>query len=125
MIKLAWTAALSFSALPLRFSFIGAGVMTLVAIEEAIRAFVEHLIGRTVPGWTSLMIVVCLSNAALMVAVGILGEYVGRIFEEGKGRPLYIVSDAWNLKQEFSRKEVGNPDQASAGGEAVERPLIK
>jgi dolichol-phosphate mannosyltransferase len=125
MIKLAWTAALSFSALPLRFSFIGAGVMTLVAIEEAIRAFVEHLIGRTVPGWTSLMIVVCLSNAALMVAVGILGEYVGRIFEEGKGRPLYIVSDAWNLKQKFSRKEVGNPDQASAGGEAVERPLIK
>jgi dolichol-phosphate mannosyltransferase len=97
MIRLAWTAAVSFSALPLRFSFIGAGAMTLVAIEEAVRAVIMHFSHRTVPGWTSLMVIVCLSNAALMIAVGILGEYVGRIYEEGKGRPLYIVSDSWNL----------------------------
>ena len=73
--------------------------MTLVAIEEAIRAFVEHFSGKTVPGWTSLMVVLCLSNAALMIAVGILGEYVGRIYEEGKGRPLYLVADSWNLAE--------------------------
>jgi polyisoprenyl-phosphate glycosyltransferase len=97
MIQLAWTAAVSFSALPLRISFCGAGIMTLVAIEEAIRAFLEHLAGKTVPGWTSLMVVLCLSNAALMIAVGILGEYVGKIYEEGKGRPLYLVADTWNL----------------------------
>lgn len=71
--------------------------MTVVAIEEAIRAFVEHFSGKTVPGWTSLMVVLCLSNAALMIAVGILGEYVGRIYEEGKGRPLYVVADTWNV----------------------------
>ena len=97
MIRLAWTAAVSFSALPLRISFSGAGIMALVAIEEAIRAFIAHFSGKTVPGWTSLMVVVCLSNAALMIAVGILGEYVGRIYEEGKGRPLYVVADTWNL----------------------------
>jgi dolichol-phosphate mannosyltransferase len=34
-----------------------------------------------------------------MIAVGILGEYVGRIYEEGKGRPLYVVADAWNLAE--------------------------
>ena len=99
MIRLAWTGAISFSALPLKISFVGAGIMTLVAIEEALRALVEHFSGRTVPGWTSLMVVLCLSNAALMIAVGILGEYVGRIYEEGKGRPLYVVADAWNLTQ--------------------------
>jgi glycosyltransferase involved in cell wall biosynthesis len=99
MIRLAWTAAVSFSALPLRISFFGAGIMTLVAIEEAIRALIEHFSGKTVPGWTSLMVVLSMSNAALMIAVGILGEYVGRIYEEGKGRPLYLVADAWNLKQ--------------------------
>lgn len=93
MIRLAWTAAVSFSALPLRISFFGAGVMTLIAFEEAIRALIEHLSGNTVPGWTSLMVVICLSNAALMIAVGILGEYVGRIYEEGKGRPLYVIAD--------------------------------
>jgi len=99
MIRLAWTAAVSFSALPLRISFFGAGIMTLVAIEEAVRALIEHFSGKTVPGWTSLMLVLCLSNAALMIAVGILGEYVGRIYEEGKGRPLYVVADTWNLVQ--------------------------
>jgi len=99
MIRLAWTAAVSFSALPLRISFFGAGIMTLVAIEEAIRALIEYFSGKTVPGWTSLMVVLSMSNAALMIAVGILGEYVGRIYEEGKGRPLYLVADAWNLKQ--------------------------
>jgi dolichol-phosphate mannosyltransferase len=106
MIRLAWTAAVSFSALPLRLSFIGAAGMTLVALEEAIRAFVAHFSGKTVPGWTSLMVVLCLSNAALMIAVGILGEYVGRIYEEGKGRPLYLVSDSWNLTERVGREEV-------------------
>jgi hypothetical protein len=37
------------------------------------------------------------SNAALVITVSILGEYVGKIFEESKGRPLYIVADAWNV----------------------------
>jgi dolichol-phosphate mannosyltransferase len=106
MIRLAWTAAVSFSALPLRLSFIGAVAMTLVALEEAVRALVAHFSGKTVPGWTSLMLVLCLSNAALMIAVGILGEYVGRIYEEGKGRPLYIVSDSWNLAERAGRGEV-------------------
>ncbi len=104
MVLLAWTAAVSFSALPLRISFIGAGVMTLVAIEETFRALIAHFSGKTVPGWTSLMVVLCLSNAALMVAVGILGEYIGRIYEEGKGRPLYVVADTWNLGQRNERK---------------------
>lgn len=105
MVRLAWTAALSFSALPLRLSFFGAGVMAIIALEEAIRALVEHFSGATVPGWTSLMVVLCLSNAVLMVAVGILGEYVGRVYEEGKARPLYIVADAWNMVPKMERKE--------------------
>lgn len=99
MVRLAWTATLSFSALPLRMSFLGAGAMTVVAIEETIRALITHFSGHTVPGWTSLMVVVCLSNAAIMISIGILGEYVGRIYEEGKARPLYLVADTWNLTQ--------------------------
>ena len=65
MIRLAWNAAVSFSPLPLRMSFFAGGIMALLAIEEAVRAFVAYLHGRTVPGWTSLMIVLCMSNAAL------------------------------------------------------------
>jgi dolichol-phosphate mannosyltransferase len=105
MIRLALTAAISFSALPLRLSFLGAGIMTLVAIEETIRALVGHYSGQTVPGWTSVMVIVCLSNAALMISVGILGEYVGKIYEEGKARPLYVVADTWNLPQLAAQEE--------------------
>lgn len=124
MIRLAWTAAVSFSALPLRISFFGTGVMTLVAIEEAIRALVEHFSGKTVPGWTSLMVVLCLSNAALMIAVGILGEYVGRIYEEGKGRPLYIVADAWNLTQRENREGSEGLRQKDAGDDEISLPPL-
>jgi polyisoprenyl-phosphate glycosyltransferase len=99
MIRLAWTAAVSFSPLPLRMSFFAAGLMGLLAIEEAVRALVAYLSGNTVPGWTSLMIVTSMSSAVLLLTVGILGEYVARIFEEGKGRPLYIVADSWNVSQ--------------------------
>ena len=90
--------------------------MTLVAIEEAIRALIEHFSGKTVPGWTSLMVVLCLSNAALMVAVGILGEYVGRIYEEGKGRPLYLVADAWNFTRRGGLEEVACSSRAVSDG---------
>jgi polyisoprenyl-phosphate glycosyltransferase len=113
MIRLALTAAVSFSALPLRISFFGAGLMTCFAVEEAIRALVAHLSGKTVPGWTSLMVVLSLSNAALMVAVGILGEYVGRIYEEGKGRPLYLVADTWNVEHRNDGPEQAKANPAS------------
>jgi polyisoprenyl-phosphate glycosyltransferase len=127
MIRLAWTAAVSFSALPLRISFFGAGIMTLVAIEEAVRALVEHFSGKTVQGWTSLMVVLCLSNAALMIAVGILGEYVGRIYEEGKGRPLYVVADTWNVVQNDQVVEKEKSDESAGsytthnGGQEISR----
>jgi polyisoprenyl-phosphate glycosyltransferase len=93
-----------------------------VAIEEAIRALTEYFSGKTVPGWTSLMVVLSMSNAALMIAVGILGEYVGRIYEEGKGRPLYLVADARNLKQHEAKTvyptstETKARSAASSGG---------
>ena len=124
MIRLAWTAAVSFSALPLRLSFIGAAGMTLVALEEAIRALVAHFSGKTVPGWTSLMLVLCLSNAALMIAVGILGEYVGKIYEEGKGRPLYVVADAWNLTRRENRERSDGLRQKDAGGDEISLPPL-
>jgi dolichol-phosphate mannosyltransferase len=117
MMRLAWTAAVSFSALPLRLSFFGAGIMTLVAIEEALRAFIEHFSGKTVPGWTSLMVVLCLSNAALMIVVGILGEYVGRVYEEGKGRPLYVVADSWNLSHPETPEALADFHHLDASGD--------
>lgn len=111
MIRLAWNAAVSFSPLPLRISFFAGAFMALLAIEEAIRALLAYHAGRTVPGWTSLMIVLCIGNAALLITMGILGEYVGRIFEESKGRPLYIVADVWNIALKPEANPSGRPSE--------------
>jgi dolichol-phosphate mannosyltransferase len=99
MLRFAWTAAVSFSPLPLRLSF-GLGVLlALVGGAQAVNGLVQYALGLyIVPGWTSLMVVVCLIGSAILISIGVLGEYVGRIFEESKGRPLYIVADAVNTR---------------------------
>ena len=87
--------------------------MTLIAIVEAMRALIAHFEHKTVPGWTSLMVVICLNNAALMIAVGILGEYVGRIYEESKARPLYVVAESWNMTScPAFRLDIASEEQA-------------
>jgi hypothetical protein len=50
-----------------------------------------------VPGWTSLAVAVLFLGGVQLLAIGILGEYVGRIYEEAKQRPLYLVRDVKNL----------------------------
>ena len=100
MLRFAWTAAISFSPTPLRVSF-GLGVLLgLVGISQAVKAVVRVMLGLyNVPGWTSLMVVICLIGSAILISIGILGEYIGRIFEEIKGRPLYVVASAANFNE--------------------------
>jgi hypothetical protein len=43
------------------------------------------------------MVVTCLVGGGILVSIGVLGEYVARIFEESKGRPLYLVAETWNI----------------------------
>jgi dolichol-phosphate mannosyltransferase len=94
MIKFAWTAAVSFSTMPLRLGLALGFVVASMGLGFG--AFV--LFGRLFhwftpePGWSSLVVLISLVGGAVLISNGILGEYVGRIFEEGKGRPLYIVS---------------------------------
>ena len=51
----------------------------------------ERLARSTLPGWTSLAVLILVSTGAILVCVGIIGLYVGRVFEEAKQRPLYVV----------------------------------
>ncbi len=98
MLLFAWTAAISFSPTPLRVS-LGLGfLVALAGIVEGIYAVTRILLGLyVVPGWTSVIVVVCLIGGAILISIGVLGEYIGRIFEESKGRPLYIVATSANL----------------------------
>ncbi|MBI3696376.1 MAG: glycosyltransferase family 2 protein [Acidobacteria bacterium] len=114
MIRFAWTAAISFSPAPLRVSF-GVGVLLgLMGVSEGVYAVARTMLGLyTVPGWTSLVVVLCLIGSAILISIGILGEYVGRIYEEAKGRPLYIVTSSANLRAREARGEY-HPREQSA-----------
>lgn len=98
MLKLAWTAAISFSPVPLRLSFLLGVFIFLMGLTQAVNAIISKVFGFfTVPGWSSLMVVICLVGGSVLVSIGVLGEYVGRIFEEIKARPIYIVAQSVNI----------------------------
>jgi polyisoprenyl-phosphate glycosyltransferase len=82
----------SFSTAPLRiWTVVGLGG-ALLAVIAAISLIVRVLIvGREAPGYASLMVVILLGFAVQMIAFGVLGEYVGRLYQEVKGRPIYVV----------------------------------
>jgi polyisoprenyl-phosphate glycosyltransferase len=98
MLSFAWTAATSFSTLPLRFSTILGLIVTLFGMVEAVRAVLAHIFNwYTVTGWTSLIVTICVIGGSLLVSIGVLGEYVGKLYEQSKGRPLYLVARTVNL----------------------------
>jgi len=93
MLWLAWTAAVSFSPTPLRASFVLGFVIAAIGMLEAANAVVRSILGLyVVPGWSSLIVVTCLIGGAILTSIGVLGEYVGRIFEAVKERPLYVIA---------------------------------
>jgi dolichol-phosphate mannosyltransferase len=106
MMAFAWTAAISFSPIPLRLSLLAGALVALFGIGDGVYAVIRKLEHRTVPGWTSLMVMLCLIGGGVMLSIGILGEYVGRIFEEVKGRPLYVISRKINLPSTAMRQDV-------------------
>jgi dolichol-phosphate mannosyltransferase len=93
MLQFAWTAAVSFSPTPLRLSFALGVLISAVGVLEALNALYRTIMGLyVVPGWTSLLLVNCLIGGAVLISIGVLGEYVGRIFEASKERPLYVIA---------------------------------
>jgi dolichol-phosphate mannosyltransferase len=110
MLRFAIDGITSFSSVPLRFATwlgVAAGV---VAFIGGMWAVYEKLWGTgTVPGWTTIMILVALGSSAQLLMMGILGEYVGRIYEEVKRRPLYVVGEEINLGESAPRHATPPP----------------
>lgn len=98
MLAFAVDGITSFSIIPLRMA-IWLGVFAgLAAIGIGGWALYENLVNHAVvQGWTTIMILVALGSSAQLLMTGILGEYVGRIYEEVKRRPLYTVAEEINL----------------------------
>ncbi|MDI6842829.1 MAG: glycosyltransferase family 2 protein [Anaerosomatales bacterium] len=94
MLRLAADGIVSFSLRPLQISGALGAVAALLGFAVLAYAIFERLAGHDViPGWTSLMVAVLFMGGVQLLSLAILGEYVGRIYEEVKGRPLYVVQD--------------------------------
>ncbi|MDO8587948.1 MAG: glycosyltransferase family 2 protein [Armatimonadota bacterium] len=98
MVKLATDGIVSFSVAPLRMALNCGFVIAGMSILAGTAAIVLKLAGRhVVPGWASLIVVTFFLGGVQLIVLGTLGEYIGRIYEEVRGRPLYIVREAYGI----------------------------
>jgi dolichol-phosphate mannosyltransferase len=98
MARFAWTAISSFSALPLKAALVGGLLLTMVGLAYSAFVIFEALVLKTtVRGWSSSICVQLVFSGATLTALGLVGDYVARIYEEVKGRPLYVLGETWNV----------------------------
>jgi glycosyltransferase involved in cell wall biosynthesis len=93
MLGLAFDGITSLSIKPIRMiTGLGLGV-SLLSFIGAVWAFVSRVIGKTVAGWSSTICVVFFMGGIQLICLGVLGEYIGKIYMEVKARPRYIISE--------------------------------
>ena len=96
MLAFAFDGITSFSVKPIRLiTALGAGI-SLLSVAFLIWTLVSKLLGFTVAGWSSLMLSIWLIGGIQLLCLGVIGEYIGKIYSETKRRPLFIIQDILN-----------------------------
>jgi glycosyltransferase involved in cell wall biosynthesis len=90
MISLAWEGLISFSQVPLEFILISGIISFVASIAIAVWVLSTKLFAHTTPGWASIMVPLCFIGGIQLLSIGIIGEYLAKIYLEVKGRPRYI-----------------------------------
>ena len=109
MIRLSVDGVTGFSIAPLRFATWLGLLGGVAAIGVLVFAIVNMLLGNTLPGWTSTVVVVAAVGAVQLLALGILGEYVGRMYTALQARPAYFVAhDSLDVTAEEDGRDAGS-----------------
>jgi dolichol-phosphate mannosyltransferase len=103
MVKFSLDAISSFSHRPLQLATLFGFIVSTVAFVAIPIVIVLRILGSYLPGFSSITIAILLLGGIQLIAIGIIGEYVGRIYDEVKGRPLYLVR---------ARRNMPDPDSA-------------
>ena len=111
MLRLAADAITGFSVRPLRLSMLFAMLSFAVALVIALYALVSWMLGDAVRGWASLTIVVAMFAAVQLFCLGIMGEYMGRMFMELKRRPLFVLREVRSQGAASTGKTIGQSSQ--------------
>lgn len=93
MLHLAWDGITSLSVKPIRIVTGLGALFSMVSFIGVIWALITYLCGRAVSGWASMICVTCFIGGIQLLSLGIIGEYVGKVYLETKHRPRYIISE--------------------------------
>lgn len=121
MMKFALDGITSFSNLPLKLATWMGYAAAVLAVGYLLSVFVQKALGHTVQGWATIMVAMLFLGSVQLICLGIVGEYVGRIFKEIKPRPMYIVEEkagAARSPGEASAPAVGRSEASSVEGRA-------
>jgi len=99
MVKFAIDGLTSFSTAPLKLATWMGYLASAFAFVYLASVFVQKWLGKTVEGWATIMVAMLFMGGVQLICLGIMGEYIGRIFTEAKQRPLYVVEEFVNGDQ--------------------------
>jgi dolichol-phosphate mannosyltransferase len=116
MVKFATDGIVSFSILPLRLATWVGFAASGIAILGIVVTVIERLIGMEglVKGWASILVAILFIGGVQLICLGIIGEYVGRIYGESKRRPLYVVRERMGFEARTGMELVHRPGTAIA-----------
>jgi dolichol-phosphate mannosyltransferase len=115
-------AILSISERPLQLATLLGLIISTLAFVAIPVVIVLRVLGQYLPGFGTLTIAVLLLGGIQLISIGIIGEYVGRIYDEVKGRPLYLVRARRNLRESGVTTDRGPADTAQAGDRRPSEP---
>ncbi len=99
MLTFAWNGVTSFSMTPMRFVLYFGAFSFVVSLIMAVYVLYTKFAGVTTSGWASTLLMMAFFNGSNMMAIGLIGEYVGKIYEEVKARPRYIVEKSTPVEE--------------------------
>ena len=91
MVAFAWDGITSLTIAPIRLILILGMVACLLAIGMVVYAVILKILGLTVHGWSSLMVSMWFLGGVQLISLGVIGEYIGKLMTEIKGRPRYTI----------------------------------
>jgi polyisoprenyl-phosphate glycosyltransferase len=109
LLNFAVDAVISFSIVPLRIATYLGALLTVALVIVGLYALISRLTSGIAPGWTSLVLLIVGAAAAQLTVLGVIGEYVGRIYLQSKQRPLFLIA-------ELRRAELGAVERKSPPG---------
>ena len=96
MLKLAANGITNLSTKPIHMIFLIGIISVLISLAGIIWSIVAYFLSSTVAGWSSIIAIICFFGGIQILCIGVIGEYIGKIYMETKGRPRFIISDKTN-----------------------------